>query len=170
MIDMSLNTIQEKVGMPLLANRFYADFPALGDNMEGDMTYFMQSASTPTKTIGEILINHMGLQYKIPGDVTYGAFTVTFICDENNTSYNYMQLWSQLVVDDISNSRGKLSDVKKTIDLHQTDVNGQIKSTWYIEGLFPTEVGEISLDKESADTISIFTVTFAMDLSKFKSI
>lgn len=170
MIDISLATVKQKTGQPLLANRFFAEFPALGDGFEEDMAYFMLSASTPTKTIGEILINFMGLQYKVPGDVTYGAFTASFICDKNNTAYKYMQLWQSLVVDDLSNTRGALDDVKKKIDLHQLDVNGQKISTWFIEGLFPTEVGEISYDRESADTFAQFTVTFAMDFNKFKSV
>lgn len=169
-LDTSMNTAKDKLGQPLLANRFSADFPGLGDGQEGNITYFMSSASTPVKNIGEIPVNWQGLQFKIPGDVTYDAFTVTFLCDKQNSSYKYMSLWGQLLVDVQSNSRGALDVIKKNLELHQLDVNGQIISTWECVGLFPTNIGEISFDRDSSDTISTFSCTFAMDYYNFKSV
>ena len=169
-IDVSLNTVKEKIGAGLRVNKFSAEFPALGDGQEGDITYFLQSASTPTKNIGEIPINWQGLQYKVPGDVTYDAFTVGFICDKNNSSYKYMSLWMDLVIDVQTNSRGLISDIKKNLELHQLGNSNEIISTWECVGLFPTNVSEISYDRDSADTIGTFTATFAMDSHNFKSI
>jgi len=168
-VDMSLQTVKQKTGTPLKLNRFYADFPALGDQQEDNVTYFLQSSSTPTKTIGEILINWQGLQYKVPGDVTYAPITITFLCDQELTAYKYAQLWQSLVVDDLTNSRGQLDEVKKDIDLHQLEDNGAIKGTWFMKGMFPTEVGEIAYDRDSADAIATFTVTFAFDNYTFSS-
>jgi hypothetical protein len=164
MIDQSLNTVKSKIGNPLRTNRFYADFPALdGSGIEEDVTYFLNSMSTPTKTISEIIIFWQGLQYKVPGDLTFAPLSVTFMTDENLSAYNYMMFWQDLVVNDLDNTRGALSDVKKIIELHQLSDNGGVKATWSCNGLFPTEVGEVSFDREGADTVGTFTVQFAMD-------
>jgi len=164
MIDMSLNTISQKIGNPLRTNRFYADFPAFdGSGIEEDVTFFLNSISTPTKTIGEIKIFWQGLSLNVPGDCTYSPITLTFMTDEALSAYNYFQLWQSLVIDDLTNSRGKLSDVKKGIDLHQLADNGAVKATWFMNGMFPTEVGEVSFDREGADTVGTFTVNMAFD-------
>ena len=169
-LDMTYNTVIEKIGAPLLSNRFYGDFPALGDDQEGELSYFLQSTETPSKSIGEIIINWQGLQYKVPGDVTYDAWTATFICDKSQSAYKYISLWMDLIVDVQTNSKGTLDVAKRSIDLHQLDGNGQIITTWYCKGMFPTNITGVSFDRDAADTVSQFTVTFAMDYHSLKSI
>lgn len=170
MIDTTLGKVRDLIGQALLENRFSVDFPSLGDGQEGNITYFLSSSNTPVKNISEIPVNFQGLQFKIPGDVTFDQWTATFLCDKQNSSYKYVSLWGQLLVDVQSNSRGALENIKKNLEIHQLDVNGQIISTWECVGMFPTQIGEISLSRDSADTIATFSCTFAMDYFNFKSV
>jgi len=167
--DPSLSTLKAKLGTPAKINRFYADFPALGNNEEDDMAYFIQSIATPVKTTEEIIINWQGVQYKVPGDSTVSTVTITFRIDGAMKSYNYCQLWQSLVIDTLTNSRGAIGDVKKNLDLHQLGDNASILATWEFLGMFITEVGEIAYDQDSPSTISTFTATFALDDFAYKS-
>lgn len=165
-IDMTTNTLQEKLGNPHRANRFYADFASLGlgAEIEDNLTYFLESTDSPSKVIGEVIVRWQGLEYKVPGDVTMGGPMVfTFKGDDKSSAYKYFTLWNSLVADSLSNTRGKLADIKKNIELHQLNDDGSIANTWSIKGMFVTEVGQINYSSDSSDTIITFPVTISYD-------
>ena len=169
-MDFTTNNIQQKLGYGARVNKFHCSFPSIGDSEEENMTYFLQSVDTPEKSIGEIVVNHQGLTYKLPGDITVSPVTLTFRVDQNMKSYNYMNLWINLIVDSLTNSRGLLSEVQKNLLLHQDGPNNEIVATWDMKGVFPTNVGPISYDADSVDTIGQFTVTFAINDFEYSSV
>jgi hypothetical protein len=169
-MDFTINTIRDAIGFGARSNKFFCQFPSIGDNLENEMTYFMTSVDCPEKSIGELVINWQGHTFKVPGDATVAPITATFQVDQNMKSYNYIDLWLKLVFDTHTNSRGLLDEIQKNLTINQLGPNNEIVGKWVIQKMFPTNIGPISFDKDSVDTVGQFTVTFACNDYEFVSV
>ena len=125
-----------------------------------DLSVLATTASTPKQVIGEMMVQWGGREFPYPGDRKYEPITFTFINVQDNFGHNALELWSQLINGDDSNTASApVSDllVDWTIDL--LDQNDGVIKTYTLEDLWPQELGELELDQTSQDEYGTFTLT-----------
>jgi len=162
MADLSMKQFKKAVGYGQRVNKFYIRFPETfaGDN--GILSYLVQSTSIPTKGMGVVTLPWQGVVTRIPGDPEVsGSWNVTFRVDAKNEVYKSIWSWLLSICDSLTNSRAALEDVIKEIDAQLLDVNLSPVSTFKILDVFVTEVGEVTMDYESENTIATWNATFA---------
>ena len=141
-----------------------------------------KAASLPASTIAPIEIPFRGRILKVAGDRTFDTWSVTVINDEDFKLRTSFEQWM--------NGISKLSDASGpsnpnsymgnatvnqlgrspegrfgTAGTSAGDASGGGASleplrTYYMDGIFPTEVSTIDLSYESGDAIEEYTVTF----------
>jgi hypothetical protein len=128
---------------------------------------FVSAASIPSRTIESQRIN---VQFGQPGihianGVNYQPWTVTFYADDKMMIRTLFLKWQQVILNTVSHAytmpnRYKSQDAQVNI-LNSHD-NHHVVQTYSFKGLWPTEVGSISLQQQDAGIIT-FDVTFQYD-------
>ena len=122
----------------------------------------VQAAAVPASELGTIEVPYFGRKVKIAGDRTFGEWTVTVINDEDFLVRNAMEAWMA----SINSHEGNLTsglDYKNQAQITQFSKSGAPVRTYNFNGLFPTNIGEITMDWGTTDEIETFEVTFAYD-------
>lgn len=162
MADLSMQQFKKAVGYGQRTNKFFIRFPEPFNGDNGVISYLVQSANVPTKGIGTVVLPWQGINTRLPGDhEVSGTWTVTFRLDEKNEAFKGMWSWLTSTLDSLSNSRAALADVIKDIEVQLLGPNLEVKSTFKILDMFPTEIGEISVDYEAENAITTWSVTMA---------
>ena len=135
----------------------------------------VRAASMPSVTVGIMRVPFRGRIVKVPGDRTYEEWTFTMYDDfEPHEFRNNFLAWNEAFNLHEDNIPGPLFAQTHGIDLldihlftefqiHQLDMNGNVARTVELNWCWPTVVGELVLNYDSADTISEYTVTLAYD-------
>lgn len=138
-------------------------------NGAGDIKvpFMCKAAQLPASTLGSIPIGYFGRKIQIAGDRTFDPWTVTIMNDEDFLIRNAMEEWMNQINLHEQNVTGfgtsAPSVYKSQATVQQYGKDGNILREYKFNGIFPTAVGEISLDWDSVDTIEEFTVTFQYD-------
>lgn len=133
-----------------------------------------KSAAIPGMTIGVIEVPFRGgRRVKIPGDRTFGDWTVTFISDNAHAIRAGFLVWLDFLSDsnfdnDIALRSDRFSgsgnnkgfNYSTEVLVQHLNQAGNTVRTYKLYEAFPTDVGAIDLSYDSTDTISEFTVTF----------
>jgi hypothetical protein len=140
-------------------------FSSLGTATANELHMFASSATLPARTLET---QNLSIQYGLPGisiasKVTYAPWTVTFYGDSLMKYRKIFLEWQYLVINTSNHTYTTPSRYKS----HQTSVtllNGENKAiqTINFEGLFPTNVGEVSLQQQDFNIVT-FDVTFNYD-------
>lgn len=148
------------------ANQFrvYLTFPKFVSNgtLAADQSRFLISAaSLPEQTLGVASVQFRGREVKWAGDRTTSPWTVTIYNDTDFNIRSAMESWSQGIVESETNRGRTYADLYQ-VDafVQQLDRNDVVLKTYKFMGLWPLQVGEISLDYSSNDQIESFSVTF----------
>ena len=138
-----------------------------------DFKFMCKAAQLPGQTIASIDVPFRGRTFKVAGDRTIDAWTVTIINDENFEYRNAFESWTELIAKLDTNIGATLPDAyMRNAKVYQlgrgsrassTDntgsANAVLKEYEFID-IFPTSVAPIDLSYDSGDTIEEFTVEF----------
>lgn len=148
------------------AQEFARDFQfrvrTLGPFVDNDLLY-VTTTTLPGKEINNQPVPFMGLNFNVPGSVSYtgsDAWDVVFRCDEGLNIRNKLENWIKEIFDD-QTSTGKygVPTEQATMDLLGKDLN-PIRRYNFI-GIYPKTLGPIDYDMTGNGAPRTFTATFA---------
>lgn len=141
-------------------NLFEVEIPHLGSTFK----FKCKAATMPAATIEKIALGYQNRKINIAGDRTYEDWTVTIYNDSSHETRQGIVNWQNSVVgmgNDISG--GVPNEYKKAAIVRQLDRNGGITKEHTITGVFPLNVGEVTLDWDTNSEVQTFEATFAID-------
>jgi hypothetical protein len=134
------------------------------DIAEEDLVY-VTTSSLPGKTIQDVVVPYMGLDFHVPGTVKYNGsegYQLTFRADE---SYNLYDKFQQVINDTFndSDSTGNYFTPKSSsvIDLVQLNKELNRVSQYQLVGCSIRSIGDLSYDVTASGDVQTFTVTIA---------
>lgn len=137
------------------------------DSVSVDKFRFVcESADLPESTIGHIPVHYFGRPIKVSGDRTYPAWPVTVLNDEDFAVRGLFEAWHNAINRIVSNVRDPvLGEERYKVDLEvvQFSKDGSVIRSYQLIGAWPTNIGTIALNWESANAIEKFSVSFEYD-------
>jgi hypothetical protein len=132
------------------------------------VSFLCKNAQLPGSTIGEIPVNFLGRQVKMPGIRTYENLTLSFYNDEDFGIRHEIETWMHQIqsfgkpfgniVNLADSSGGQSSTTIKVIQLSKAGEDLRAYDFYYA---FPTTCSAIDLGFDQAEAIEEFSVTFA---------
>jgi hypothetical protein len=154
------------IGGGARANQFRVElaFPtyvAAGPVVGVKSQFLCKAAQLPASTIENVPLQYRGRAVNIAGERTFAPWTITVYNDTDFAIRNAMENWSN-GVQNLTTTNGRVNPRDYQVDLlvHQLDRNGAIVKTYKFVDAYPTEIGAIALDFDSANTVETFDVTF----------
>lgn len=139
-----------------------------GDNAgSGEKFSFMcQAASLPAQQVDVVPVFYQGRETKVAGNRTFDNWTVSILNDEDFAIRNKIELWNNALNGHSTNVRERSTAQNSNIygstaHVIQLSKDGSALRSYKFIGLWPTTIGEISLDWNSSNEIESFDVTFA---------
>lgn len=137
-------------------------------------TYLCKAASLPSENQGIVEVPYQGRKIKVAGNRTFPEWQITVINDEDMVHRNAFESWHQSINLHRENIRalGATRDpasYKTDALVRQLGKDGSVLRTYRFEGVWPSEIGAISLDWGTTDAIEEFTVTLQYDLWELSS-
>ena len=135
--------------------------------------FLCKAAQLPASTVNPISVPFRGRTLKVAGDRTFAEWTVTIINDEDFTLRTAFEKWSDVVSNLIDNTgvtnptsymtNGYVKQLGRGNQaFSETNPGGNVSvlRSYKFYDIWPSEVSEIALSYDSADTVEEFTVTF----------
>lgn len=146
------------VGLP---QYFVVRIPQIGD--EATMTALARTTEMPQVQHNTQEIPFRGLPMKIDTIPVFAEWTVTFLCDEAHTARHLFLKWnsSSYSVQRLSNN-GHNTYKRDNVSVSQISYAGDPISTAVFYGIWPTTVGNVTLDQAGGNA-QTFQVTFTYD-------
>ena len=157
-------------------NLFEVEITTLPGGIAWDYSNFKfmcKAAQLPGQTIASIDVPFRGRTFKVAGDRTIDAWTVTIINDENFEYRNAFESWTELIANLDTNLGATLPDAymrnarvyqlgrgSRTSSTDSTGSENVVLKEYEFIDIFPTSVSPIDLSYDSSDTIEEFTVEF----------
>jgi hypothetical protein len=134
----------------------------------------VESTRVPTKTIVPVDSAYMGVQVKLAGNVEYPDWECVYRVDKELDIYTTIYEWMEKVRRVEDNKLGLATDYKRDIVLQQLDgyapgANPTVIGTYTLKGAWPTNLGEITLDTQSAEKQTL-PVTYAFDYFTYEPV
>lgn len=139
----------------------------LGSTASGSLTVFTQrveSVAIPESSLETIEINFKGRKTMFPGrDSSPHTFTVNFYDSENREVYTFFKKWMDKANNEILGG-GVTRDLLASDMLIKTFAadSQTVTGTNRLTKVFPTNVGEVSLDYASSEHMKV-AITFSYD-------
>jgi len=125
-------------------------------------TMLCKTASLPAATLGMPDVSYMGRKVKLAGDREFASWTTDFYEDLDFVNRAYLEKWH-----DAMNKFEENTGFVKPIDYLQdiqfnllSHESGNTVRSYKMYKAFPTEVGEIAVGYDQADTVAEFSVTW----------
>jgi hypothetical protein len=151
---------------------FYVSFLTTPVGLEGDdkIHYLVRTASLPPSTIGETTVNWQGHVWKMGTTQEFGDWNVTYSIDPKDNLRADLMKWQQKINDPTTNIHGSPSTTQSAgapyfgqlMVTHLDNIGKEIMKYKFF-GVWPKEVGEVSLDYGSKETAN-FSVTWSYQL------
>jgi hypothetical protein len=153
---------------PSLFNVFLSVPQGIGiDSVSVDKFRFVcRSAELPASSVSSIDIPYFGRKIKVAGDRSFTDWSVTVMNDEDFAVRSLFETWSNAMNRLVSNVRDpniSAENYKTDLEIIQYGKDGSEIRSYQLVGAFPTEIGNISLDWDSANAVESFSVNFAYD-------
>lgn len=129
----------------------------------GNMQFFCKATDVPAQTVDAMDANYQGRIIKLPGDRTNPDWTVTVYGAIDYVIYNNIQAWLSEINDPAGNVGAVPGDIIEDAVVNQLDRQDNIIASWTLINVFPTEIGQITLDWSTNSSPMEFTANFAMD-------
>lgn len=130
-------------------------------------SYTCKAATIPSSIIGAIDVPYMGRAIKVAGDKTFDDWTVTIINDTDFAVRDTFERWLDAINGHEKNyaSQGfeNPSNYYANAAVRQMGRENQLLKEYFVEGIFPTNVGEIQLGFDQNNMVEEFQVTFAVN-------
>lgn len=126
-----------------------------------------KAAAIPASSLGTIDLAYMGRQVKVPGDKVWADWNVTCYVDQDYATRGVFEAWhnlmngfdSNLAADGMQDPANCFARAKVQL----LDRYDRVTRTYDVEGIWPTEVGEITLGYDQNDQVMEQQVTFAIN-------
>ena len=157
-------------------NLFEVEITTLPGGIAWDSSNFKfmcKAAQLPGQTIASIDVPFRGRTFKVAGDRTIDAWTVTIINDENFEYRNAFESWTELIANLDTNLGATLPDAymrnarvyqlgrgSRTSSTDSTGSENVVLKEYEFIDIFPTSVSPIDLSYDSSNAIEEFTVEF----------
>ena len=153
---------------PSLFNVFMSVPAGLGiDTVSVDKFRFVcRSAEIPESVISSIDVPYFGRKIKVAGERTFADWSVTVLNDEDFSVRAMFEAWSNALNRHVANVRDpaiSAEQYKVDLEVIQYGKEGDVLRSYLLVGAFPTQIGAISLNWDSANAIEEFTVNFSYD-------
>ncbi|QFR55805.1 tail tube protein [Yersinia phage JC221] len=141
-------------------NLFEVEIPYLGKNFK----FKCKAATMPASTVEKVPVGFQNRKINVAGDRLYDDWSITVYSDDGHLTRNALVAWSNMLHGMGDQITGDIpANYKKTAVVKQKNRNDEVTATHTITGIFPTNVGEVTLDWDSNNEVSMFEVTFALD-------
>jgi hypothetical protein len=127
---------------------------------------YVKTASLPARSITNVAVPYMGLNFNLPGNVTYPnseAYELTFYTDANSQIRQKFEQWSFDIFND-SNSTGNYFAPKQTAVMDLVQLDNQMNKTaqYQLVGVSVRNVGPLNyLIAEGIGNTVEFTATLS---------
>lgn len=137
------------------------------DNVSVDKFRFVcRAAELPASAVAAIEIPYFGRKIKVAGERAFADWSVTVMNDEDFAVRSMFEAWSNALNRMVSNVRDpniNAENYKADLEIIQYGKDGTVIRSYQIVGAFPTEIGNIGLDWDSANAVESFAVNFSYD-------
>ena len=137
------------------------------DNVSVDKFRFVcKTAELPESTVSSIDVPYFGRKIKVAGERSFADWGVTVLNDEDFSVRSLFESWSNALNRHVSNVRDpnvSAEQYKVDLEVIQYGKEGDIIRSYLLVGAFPTQIGSIGLNWESANAIEEFSVNFSYD-------
>lgn len=125
------------------------------------------AATIPSSNMGVIDVPYMGRQVKVPGDKIFDDWSVSVLIDNDFLGRSVFERWHDMLLGFRSNVAqpqmvNPINAYARAI-VNQLDRADNVIHTYEVEGMFPSQVGEITLGYDQNDQIMLQPVTFAIN-------
>lgn len=131
------------------------------------ISFTAKAASIPTSNVGVIDVPYMGRQVKVAGDKTWDDWTVGILLDNDLIGRRAFEIWhdrilgfdSNVAIDPFVNPANYFARA----EVHLLDRADRVLDTYTVEGIWPSNVGEVTLGYDQNDSVAEQSVTFAIN-------
>ena len=160
MLDLEQVTRAFESGDFARPNLFEVEIPFLGRNFK----FKCKAASMPPSATDEVVIGYQNRKIKLGGDRTFDQWTVTVYNDDAHDTRQQFIDWHNQVHGLGSNITGESPETyKKQAIVHQYNRQGNITRSYTFTGMFPSNVGEVTLDWDTNNEVQTFEVSLSYD-------
>jgi|GEM_PF-7133960 len=127
-----------------------------------DLQLYGQSTNIPSRIVNMTQIAFLGQEFDIPTTLDEGrTWRVELASDKNNDLYNAMLNWQAEYASLINSGGGYKGISPETgyIELLNHAITGVVDG-FSLAGVFPKEIGELSLDSTGGGELATFSVDF----------
>jgi hypothetical protein len=129
--------------------------------------FLCRAAELPEMTISNIEVPYFGRKIKVAGERSFADWGVTVINDEDFAVRSMLEAWQNSINRLVANIRDARlineEGYKQDIIVQQYAKDGLALRSYLLVGAFPTTIGGIALDWDSANAVETFSVNFAYD-------
>lgn len=137
------------------------------------LSFTCKATSIPGMIIGEAPAAYKGRQLKFPGDISFNDWSVTVLIDNDFLGRSVFEKWQNMMMGYESNTTQSgfmaPSKVFGSGTIKQLDREDNVIQTYVVQGMFPKDVGELTLGYDQNDQIMEQQVTFAVNNIKTDS-
>jgi len=137
------------------------------DSVSVDKFRFVcRAAELPASAVSSIEIPYFGRKIKVAGERAFADWSVTVMNDEDFAVRSLFETWSNALNRMVSNVRDpniNAENYKADLEIIQYGKDGNLIRSYQLVGAFPTEIGNIGLDWDSANAVESFSVNFSYD-------
>lgn len=131
------------------------------------IAFTCSAAAIPAGTLGVVDVPYMGRQVKVPGDKIWEDWTVQILLDNDFIGRSAFETWQ----DQLLGFRSNLAQPDKVNPINAyafatvncLDRADNVTQQYQIDGMFPTNIGEVTLGYDQNDQVALQSVTFAIN-------
>jgi len=125
--------------------------------------FFVQSATIPDRTFGEIEMKYYGMTFKVPGNETVSTLTINVINEVKWKIRDFFEAWAKNINNRDANTKGFMYDLftGASVEVFQLDGVGNKIARYKFYHIYPMTVSEMELNMETTDSNETFQVIFS---------
>lgn len=132
------------------------------------ISYTCMAASIPSSNMGVIDVPYYGRQLKVPGDKIWDDWNVTINLDNDMKGREIFEQWHNAIngfESNVAQSDALVnpSNVYANAQVFLLDRADKTLAVYRVEGMFPVQVGEVTIGYDQNDQIAQQQVTFAIN-------
>ena len=125
--------------------------------------FLIKAAQLPPSTIGIIDVPFRGRKLKVSGDRSFADWATTVTNDDTMIIKKAFEKWSEKIQNhNFVLGATRLDEYYGSAIVRQLDRDGSQLRAYRFEGIWPSSVGEISLDFDTTDQIEFYDVNFSV--------
>ena len=171
----SLNDFKDNfLGGGTRQNRFkiIGGFPSGGDNPNSTNTnnliseFHVRSTLIPTLQTSTIAYDYFGRKLYYPGEKLYSTWSASILDDTGSGDlWKSFQRWHNYINNHVSNNTKYINGANYKVNwtIQHLDLNGAVQKTFFLNGLWPRTINEMSFNSSRPNVLNTFNVVFVYD-------